>query len=152
MNSPSVAIAPFPTAGQTADHPAVLQPRLINRSPKLQADLHHALHHAPAVIVDLIWIDAIDVNTIAVFKNALHLAARLGKSIAFHGANRELSVLLAQEQDRLRSQNLGSWQPKPEPEFDDFLRDRANWLSEAATVPDGEILFPRFGLSSAKIA
>ncbi|MBD2090774.1 hypothetical protein H6F67_13015 [Microcoleus sp. FACHB-1515] len=153
MNSPSVAIAASPTAVQPGHHPAVLQPRLLDRSPlKLQADLYQALHQAPAVIVDLIWIDAIDASTVTVFRNALHLAARLGKSIVFHGANRQLSLLLAQEQDQLRSQSLGNWQPEPEPEFDDFLRDRSSWLSEAATIPDGEIIFPRFGLSSSQIA
>ena len=151
MNSTAVAIASS-AAHVASQHPVVLQPRP-DRSPlKLQADLHQALHEAPTVIVDLIRLEAIDADTVTLFKNALHLAAKLGKSIAFHGATRQLSMLLAQEQDHLRNQNLGIWQPQPEPEFHDFLRDRANWNTEAATVPDGEIVFPRFGLPAVKTA
>lgn len=154
MNSPCVAPAlSLSAALAPAAHPAVLQPRQSESQPaKLKAELHQALHQAPAVIVDLIWLDAIDTDTIVVFKNALHLAAQLGKSIAFHGANRELAILLMQEQDRLRSANLGSWEPQPDPGFQHFLRDRAHWYTEAATVPDGEIVFPRFGLSVSRTA
>lgn len=160
MNS-SVTIASSASlpADAHAAHPAVLQPRLLDRSQisKLQADLHQAIHQAPAVIVDLIWLKAIDPNAIdpdlaAVCKNALHLAVRLGKSIAFRGANSKLSLLLAQEQACLRHQNLGQWQPQPDSKFHDFLRDRASWQTEAATIPDGEVIFPRFGLPASRTA
>jgi len=139
----------------SAIHPVVLQPQNLDRGGCLefQAALHNALQSAPAVIVDFIWLEAIDAGGIAILTDALHLAARLGKSIAFQGASFAVSTALAQELDRLRSNALGHWQQQCHSEFDLFLRDRGalpeqnrgGGHSKTAADSDDAIIFPRFG-------
>ncbi|NEQ23779.1 MAG: STAS domain-containing protein [Microcoleus sp. SIO2G3] len=133
------------------NHPVVLQPRLLDRSQSLnfQAVLHQALHRAAGVIIDFIWIEAIDPAGVAVLKQAVHLAARLGKSIVFQGASATLSALLEQEQDRLRNHSLGDWQPQCNREFDAFLGHHGE---PSETASEGEIVFPQFGLAASQIA
>lgn len=149
MNSPVTIAASLPAAHLPVKHPIVLQPRLLDRS--LLQDLHSALQVAPAVVLDFIWLKAIDPAGVALLKQAIHLAAQMGRSIGFHGATAEISVVLGQEQELLRTENLGEWQSQCDREFAVFLRDRAIGQPEAALL-DGEIVFPRFGLATAKIA
>lgn len=90
-----------------------------------QAELEQALHRTgKAVIVDLMWVGAIDAMGAEALRRSLHLAHRLGKALLFQSLDWSIRDRLDVEQERLRTANLGSWAEAWQESFHQFLGDR----------------------------
>jgi anti-anti-sigma regulatory factor len=96
--------------------------------------LVQALYQATeAVIVDLLWVGAIDAEGLAHLETAVRLAARLGKQLSFQSAGAivrtALDQVFTQEAEQIRAVQLGDWQETWQEEFDAFLSHHSRWQS-----------------------
>jgi anti-anti-sigma regulatory factor len=103
----------------------VLQPRgCLDQKQGLafQATLEQALRQATqTVIVDLLWVEAIDRTGLQMLKAGMQLAATLGKVLSFQPANATVLTVLQPEWTMLRAGRLGNWAEVWHQELDDFL-------------------------------
>jgi anti-anti-sigma regulatory factor len=103
----------------------VLQPRgCLDQKQGLafQATLERALRQATqTVIVDLLWIEAIDRTGLQILKAGMQLAAALGKVLSFQPANATVLTVLQPEWTTLRTSQLGNWAEVWHEELDNFL-------------------------------
>jgi len=106
----------------------VLQPRGRldqTSSPTLQLILEQSLHQATeAVILDLIWVEAIDSVGLEVLKSGVRLAHRLSKALSFHAVSAPTRAALDLEKATLRALSLGKWAEVWQHEFEQFLNRR----------------------------
>lgn len=103
----------------------VLQPRGeldSSTSAAFQVRLEQALHCATkAIVIDLMWVEAIDPAGLEVLKAGVCLAAGLGKNLSFKSLPAKIWAELEVEQITLRSKALGSWATAHREDLDRFL-------------------------------
>jgi anti-anti-sigma regulatory factor len=120
-----VMAQPIATEPRPLPKTVVLQPRgYLDQKQGLafQATLERALRQATqTVIVDLLWIEAIDRTGLQILKAGMQLAAALGKVLSFQPANATVLTVLQPEWTTLRASQLGNWAEVWHEELDNFL-------------------------------
>jgi anti-anti-sigma regulatory factor len=121
----------------------VLQPwGCLNRdsSAAFQLRLEQALHQAvESVMVDLVWVEAIDSTGVEMLKTSIHLATQLDKSLSFRGLHPSIQAKLEIEQSQQRLNYLGKWSAVLLEDFDRFLSQplhaakKSSYVIEART-------------------
>lgn len=90
---PSVAVVVLQPVGDLSqDHASIVQTMLTA-----------ALHQANAVVLDLIWVDAIAPDGMAVLIGGLQLAKSLGKDLSFYSADAKTYAVLQAQRYHQRS-------------------------------------------------
>lgn len=110
-------------------HTLVLQPQGQldqDNHADFQAALSQALDTAQtAVIVDFLWVEAIEPQGLKVLQACLNQAVEQGKHLILHRLPTEIRQALVTEQDLQRSSRLGVWTDSCRADFARFLREAA---------------------------
>jgi anti-anti-sigma regulatory factor len=115
--------------GVQRPHTLVLQPmgNLDQQSCiEFEQCLHNALEQATdGVLVDLLWIRAIDSFGIAALVTGIEKASTLHKSFSLHSMNRRTKVAMEAEWEQRRSQRMGTWKNTFAADLEQYLDSRA---------------------------
>ena len=102
----------------------VLQPgnSIPIESHEFQIELYQALDNATdAVVVDLLWIDGLSNQAIAILSNGIKKALMLGKALSFQSMNSAARQALQREWHCHRASFLGTWNNSFADELEQFL-------------------------------
>jgi anti-anti-sigma regulatory factor len=102
----------------------VLQPgnSLPIESHEFQLELYRALENATdAVVVDLLWIDGLSNQAIAILSNGIKKALILGKALSFQSMSSAARQALQREWHHHRASFLGTWNNCFAGELEQFL-------------------------------
>ncbi len=74
-----------------------------------------------SVIVDLLWVEAMDATGVAVLVSAAEKASNLGKTLSFQSMNHEIRSAVEMEWDQRRQQRFGTWSDCFDTQLEQFL-------------------------------